>query len=75
MVSDANNLASEELIYFVLFAYCDSLSYEEVASDDFWIKVMDEENHSIGKNNIWKLTNLSNSKKLIVVKTEYKPNG
>ena len=52
---------------FVLFAYCDPLSYEEATQDDCQLKAMDKEIHAIEKNKTWKLTNLPNSKKSIGV--------
>lgn len=38
---------------FVLFTNCNSLTYKEVACDDYCIKVIDEENHKIENNNTW----------------------
>ena len=68
MVGDNNDPICEDLINFDLFAYCDLLSYEKVAQDDHWLKVMDEEIHITEKNNTWNLIDLSNSKKSIGIK-------
>lgn len=38
---------------FVLFTNCNSLTYKEVACDDYCIKVIDDENHKIENNNTW----------------------
>ena len=49
-----------------MFAYCDLISYEEVASDENWIKVIKIQ--PIEKNNTWELTTLPIGKKLIGIK-------
>ena len=55
-----------------MFAYCDLISYEEVASDEKWIKVIKIQ--PIEKNNTWELTTLPIGKKLIGVKWVYNTN-
>ena len=39
--------SDENIINFVLFANCDPVVYEEAASDDRWMKVMEKEIHTI----------------------------
>ena len=72
-------ITNEGLVNFCLFANCDPISYEEVASDKKWIQVINEEIQSIVKNNTWEVTILPLGKKPInskwVYKTKYKPNG
>jgi len=43
----------------------DPLSFTEAIIGEKWIKAMDEEIHAIEKNDTWKLTNISESKKVI----------
>jgi len=43
----------------------DPLSFTEAIIGEKWIKAMDEEIHVIEKNDTWKLTNISESKKVI----------
>ena len=38
------------LLILLCVAYCDPIVYEETASDDRWVKVMEEEIHTIEKN-------------------------
>ena len=57
---------------FALFVDCDPLSFEEVAQDDCWLKVMDEKIYAIEKNNTREFINLPNSKKPISIKWLYK---
>ena len=72
MVGNDNNPTSQELMNFALFADCDPLSFEEVAQDDCWLKVMDEKIYAIEKNNTREFINLPNSKKPISIKWLYK---
>lgn len=52
MVDDDSDPINEKLINFVLFIDCDPSSYEKVVQNDCWLKVMNEEIHTIEKNNI-----------------------
>ena len=63
-----------------IFAYnCDPISYEDIATDEQWVQAMDDEIHSIEKNDTWELTSLPPEKKPIgvkwVYKTKYKLDG
>nr|XP_009775305.1 PREDICTED: uncharacterized protein LOC104225243 [Nicotiana sylvestris] len=51
---------------------CDPVTFEEAVKDDRWVHAMNEEIHTIEKNNTWKLTTLPPSKKPIGVKWVYK---
>ena len=77
--SDNNGITDETLVNFCLFAECDPVTYDEAAADERWIHAMDEEIHSIEKNDTWVLTSLPPGKKPIgvkwVYKTKYQPNG
>lgn len=74
-----NDVSDEELVNFALFADCDPLIFAEAVQDDRWVRAMDEEIHSIEKNNTWEVTSLPKGKKPIgvkwVYKTKYKPDG
>ena len=69
----------EGLVNFCLFADCDPILYEKVASDEKQIQTMNKEIQSIEKNNTWELTFLLVGKKPIgvkwVYKTKYKLDG
>jgi hypothetical protein len=69
----------EEVTYYALFANCDPVTYEEAANEERLRKAIDEEIHSIEKNDTWELTTLSEGKKPIgvkwVYKTKYNKNG
>ena len=62
----------ENIVNFILFADCDPVVYEEAASDDRWVKAMEEEIHAIEKNDTWELTSLPIDKKTIGIKWVYK---
>ncbi|RDX58057.1 Copia protein, partial [Mucuna pruriens] len=49
--SQENNLSSLSglFVLFALFAYCEPVTFEEVASDRNWRKAMDEEIHWVYK--------------------------
>ena len=64
--------SDEDIVNFTLFTSCDLVVYENAASDDWWMQVMEEENHSIEKNETWELTSLPIGKKAIGVKWVYK---
>ena len=42
--------SDENIVNFALFVDCDPVVYEEAASDDRWVKAMEEEIHAIEKN-------------------------
>ena len=67
------------MINFALFVDCKPLEFEEVLSDENWIKPMDDEIHAIKKNDTWELINLPANKRPIgvkwVYKIKYNPNG
>ena len=64
---------------FALFADCDPVTFADAAQDGRWVQAMDEEIHSIEKNNTWEITSLPKGKKSIgvkwVYKTKYQPDG
>ena len=46
-----DNISSDEnIVNFALFVDCDLVVYEKAASDDHWVKAMEEEIHAIEKN-------------------------
>jgi len=57
---------------FCFFADNDPLIFNKAVTEEKWIDAMDEEIHTIEKNNTWKLTNLLENKKAICVKWVYK---
>ena len=59
-------ITNEGLVNFCLFPNCDSILYEEVASDEKWIQVMNEEIQLIENNNIRELTTLPIKKKWVL---------
>ena len=69
---------TRRLSLFVLFSYCEPLTFEEASSDENWRKSVYEEIHAMEKNDTWKLTNLTADKRPIgvkwVLKTKYNPN-
>ena len=67
-----DEINDQALVNFCMFAYCDLISYEEVASDENWIKVIKIQ--PIEKNNTWEPTTLPIGKKLIGVKWVYNTN-
>ena len=62
----------EDTNLFCFFADSDPLSFNEAVTEEKWIKAMDEEMHTIEKNDTWKLTYLLENKKAIGVKWVYK---
>ena len=67
-----DEINDQALVNFCMFAYCDLISYDEVASDEKWIKVIKIQ--PIEKNNTWEPTTLPIGKKLIGVKWVYNTN-
>ena len=63
--------SDEDIVNFALFADYDPVVYEKAASDDRWVKAMEEEIHAIEKNDTWELTSLPIGKKAIGVKWVY----
>lgn len=61
------NVSNDEFVNFVLFTYCDPLAFH-TAIKDGWIHAMNDEFHSIEKNDTWKLTSLPACKNSIGVK-------
>jgi hypothetical protein len=57
---------------FCFFADNDPLIFNKTVTEEKWIDAMDEEIHTIEKNDTWKLTNLLENKKAICVKWVYK---
>jgi len=55
----------DNITLFCLFAYCESMDFEEVAQDKRWIDVMDEEIRFIKKNDTWELVSLPKRHKAI----------
>ena len=72
ITSHFDEITDQALVNFCLFAYCDLISYDEVASDEKWIKVIKIQ--PIEKKNTWELTTLPIGKKLIGVKWVYNTN-
>ena len=66
ITSHFDEITDQALANFCLFTYCDLISYDEVASDEKWIKVIKIQ--PIEKNNTWELTTLPIGKKLIGIK-------
>jgi hypothetical protein len=62
----------EDTTLFCFFANTDPLSFNEAVTEEKWIEAMDEEIHTIEKNDTWKLTYLPENKKAIGVKWVYK---
>lgn len=56
ILGNNNDPSNEEIINFVLFANCESFTFEEASSDENLRKVMDEERNAIEKNKTWELT-------------------
>ena len=79
VITNDNDVSDEELVNFALFADCDPVTFEDAAQDGRWVQAMDEEIHSIEKNNTWEITSLPKGKKSIgvkwVYKTKYQPDG
>ena len=72
VITNDNDVSDEELVNFALFADCDLVTFEDAAQDGRWVQAMDEEIHSIEKNNTWEITSLPKGKKSIGVKWVYK---
>ena len=72
ITSHFDEITDQALANFCLFTYCDLISYDEVASDEKWIKVIKIQ--PIEKKNTWELTTLPIGKKLIGVKWVYNTN-
>jgi hypothetical protein len=64
VLGNDNDPSDEEIINFALFADCEVMNFEEAASDNSWIKAMDEEINAIEKNKTWELTELPADKSL-----------
>ena len=64
----------ENTTLFCFFADSDPLSFNEVVTEEKWIKATDEEIHAIEKNDTWKPTILPDNKTTICVKWAYKTN-
>lgn len=70
-------ITNETMVNFCLFVDYDPVSYEEAVASHKWNQEMEEEIHSIEKNNTWELHTLPVGKKPIGVKwvnkTKYRP--
>ena len=55
--------SDENIINFALFVDCDLVVYEEAASDDHWVKAIEEEINTIEKHDAQELTFLLIGKK------------
>lgn len=66
VVTNDNDNSDGELANFALFADCDPLTFQEAVKDDGWVRAMDDEIHSIEKNDAWELTSLLVEKNLLV---------
>ncbi|KAH9667537.1 hypothetical protein KPL70_021079 [Citrus sinensis] len=62
----------DNLTLFCLFADCEPVNFQEVALDEKWRIVIDEEIKAIVKNDTWELTTLPKGHKAIGVKWVYK---
>lgn len=64
---------------FALFSDCDPVDFKDAIEEERWVKAMEEEIHSIEKNDTWELTDLPRGKKPIgvkwVYKIKYRPTG
>ncbi|MCI57956.1 copia-type reverse transcriptase-like protein, partial [Trifolium medium] len=65
-----DNLITDDgdLVHLALFVDIEPLSYATAAKSNVWRKAMEEEIHSIEKNDTWELVSLPSHKKAITVK-------
>ena len=67
VMTSADDVSDENLVNFSLFTDRDPFHFVEASQNDGWIRAMDEEIHSIEKNDTWELSSLSEGKKSIGV--------
>ena len=78
---DENEDHSGDIVNYALMASIDvePSCFENACTNDLWMKAMEEEIHSIEKNETWELVELSKDKKCIgckwVYKTKYNSDG